>query len=219
MSKILLVDDVDLFLELERSYLEGYGYDFFTASSGEEAVRRINNVVPDMLLLDYSMPGINGDEVCRLIRENPQLEKIPILMVTAAGKPEEVQNSLNAGCDDYIAKPVNKDELCDKVSRLLGRVPRRVEERISVKLPIQLHEGGRLHVVTSKDISSSGVCLESLTPLAKNTTVEMTLESPDGEKLSLYGKIKWSSEQPGDPCGVYFIYPDLESKKRLDCLH
>ena len=218
MSKILLVDDVDLFLELERSYLEGFGYDLVTASSGEETLQRLDKIAPDVLLLDYYMPGINGDEVCRQIRKKTTWKELPILMVTAAGKPEEVQNCLDAGCDDYITKPVNKQELCEKVKRLLGTIQRRTAERVKVTLPIQLQEGGRLHVVTAKDISSSGICLKSPTPLIENTLVEMKLESPDGEPLSLYGKIKRTSKQGDDNCGVYLIYPDQESKKLIDRL-
>ena len=218
MPKILLVDDVDLFLELERSYLEGCDYDLVTASSGEEALQRLDKVVPDVLLLDYYMPGINGDEVCRIIRKNSVWAKLPILMVTAAGKPEEVQDCLDAGCDDYITKPVNKQELREKVERLLGTVQRRTTERIAVTLPIQLQEGGRLHVVTAKDISSSGVCLASPTSLPENATVEMRLENSEGKPLLLYGKIKRTPGKTEGDCGVYFIYPDQESKKLLDRL-
>ena len=218
MAKILLVDDVDLFLELERSYLEGCDYDLVTASSGEETLQRLDKIAPDVLLLDYYMPGINGDEVCRQIRKKSAWETLPILMVTAAGKPEEVQNCLDAGCDDYITKPVNKQELREKVERLLGTVQRRTAERVAVKLPIQLQEGGRLHVVTSKDISSSGICLNSPVKLAENTTVEMKLESPDGEPLSLYGKIKRTPGEGENGCGVYLIYPDQKSKHLLDRL-
>ena len=219
MPKILLVDDVDLFLELERSYLEGCDYDLLTASSGEETLQRLDKVAPDVLLLDYYMPGINGDEVCRQIRKNSTWQKLPILMVTAAGKPEEVQSCLDAGCDDYITKPVNKQELREKVERLLGTVQRRTAERVAVKLPIQLQEGGRLHVVTAKDISSSGICLQSSTALEENTTVEMKLEGPAGaESISLYGKIKRTGKQDEEGCGVYFIYPDQKSKKLLDRL-
>ncbi|MEA3362182.1 MAG: response regulator [Thermodesulfobacteriota bacterium] len=218
MAKILLVDDVDLFLELERSYLESCGYNLVTASSGEETLQRLDKIAPDVLLLDYYMPGINGDEVCRQIRKNSIWEDLPILMVTAAGKPEEVQNCLDAGCDDFITKPVNKQELREKVERLLGTVQRRSGERVAVKLPIQLQEGGRLHVVTAKDISTSGVCLNSPTALEENTTVEMKLEGADGKPLSLYGRIKRTGKQTEDGCGVYFIYPDPESKKLLDRL-
>ena len=218
MPKILLVDDVDLFLELERSYLEGCGYDLITASSGEETLQRLDKIAPDVLLLDYYMPGINGDEVCRSIRKNGKWEKLPVLMVTAAGKPEEVQRCLDAGCDDYITKPVNKQELREKVERLLGHVTRRSAERIAVKLPIQLQENGHLHVVSSRDISSSGIYLKSELPLEENKTVEMRLEGAAGEPLTLYGRIKRRSADDVDGCGVYFIYPDQKSKKMLDRL-
>ncbi len=218
MPKILLVDDVDLFLELERSYLEGCDYDLVTASSGEETLQRLDKIAPDVLLLDYYMPGINGDEVCRAIRKSAKWAKLSILMVTAAGKPEEVQCCLDAGCDDYITKPVNKQELKEKVARLLGTVPRRTSERVAVKLPIQLQEGGRIHKVTAKDISASGVYLKSATNLEENTTVEMKLDGAQGEEISLYGKIKRSTQKDKEGCGVYFIYPDQHSKKVLDRL-
>lgn len=218
MPKILLVDDVELFLELERSYLDGCGYDLVTASSGEETLQRLDKIAPDVLLLDFYMPGMDGDEVCRTIRNNPRWQKLPILMVTAAGKPEEVQSCLQAGCDDYITKPVNKEELREKVQRLLGAVTRRTAERVSVKMPVQLREGGRLHVAKASDISSSGIYLKSSAPLAENMAVEIKLEQQDGQPLTLYGKIKRSARQKEQGAGVYFIYPDPDSKVLLEAL-
>jgi len=218
MPKILLVDDVDLFLELERSYLEGCDYDLVTASSGEETLQRLDKIAPDVLLLDYYMPGINGDEVCRAIRQNEKWRQLPILMVTAAGKPEEVKNCLEAGCDDYITKPVNKNELREKVQRLLGQIQRRTADRVPVKIPVQLQEGGNFHVVSAEDLSTTGAYLKSTTPLAENTTVEIKIETPQGEALSIYGKIKRSTQPDTDGCGVYFIYPDQNSKKLLEKL-
>lgn len=218
MAKVLLVDDVDLFLELERSYLDGCGFDLVTASSGEEALRRLDKIGPDVLLLDYYMPGINGDEVCRTIRKSKKWCKLPILMVTAAGKPEEVKECLDAGCDDYITKPVNKSELREKVQRLIGRIKRRTAERVSVKMPVQLQSAGKLQVASAENLSATGAYLKSSTPLDENATVEIKLESTAGETLSIYGKIKRTAESPKEGCGVYFICPDESSKKELDHL-
>ncbi len=218
MPKILLVDDVDLFLELERSYLDGCGYDLLTASSGEETLKRLDKVAPDILLLDFYMPGMDGDEVCRLIRKTKRWQDLPILMVTAAGKPEEVQRCLQAGCDDYITKPVNKQELREKVARQLGKLKRRSAERVPVELPVQLREGNRLHVVSTRDLSSSGVYLKSNVPLAENTPVEIKLELPEGNTLGLLGKIRRMPDKEGDGCGVYFIHSDPASKEQLDKL-
>jgi CheY-like chemotaxis protein len=218
MAKVLLVDDVGLFLELEKSYLEGLGYDLLTASSGEETLRRLEKIAPDVLLIDYYMPGINGDEVCRQLRKDPRWQKLPILMVTAAGKPEEVQSCLDAGCDDYITKPVNKAELQEKVQRLLGQVSRRTSERISVRLPILLQDGEKEQVASAVDLSTNGVCLKTKSPLALNSTVEMKLETPEGLPLTIFGKIKRAPEKAEDGCGVYFIYPDQQSKRLVSKL-
>ncbi|MCK4690865.1 MAG: PilZ domain-containing protein, partial [Desulfuromonadales bacterium] len=140
------------------------------------------------------------------------------IMITAAGKPEEVRQCLQAGCDDYITKPVNTQELREKVQRLLGEVKRRSAERIPVKMPVELREGGRLHVARTEDLSSSGVYLKSPVPLEKNTTVEIRLESAEDKPLRLYGKIKRSAQKTEDGCGVYFIYPDPKSKIQLATL-
>lgn len=219
MPKILLVDDVDLFLELERSYLEGNGYELVTASSGEETLRRLDKVSPDLLLLDYYMPGMDGDEVCRLIRQSERWHGLPIIIVTAAGKPEEVQCCLESGCDDYITKPVNKQELCEKVERLLGGITRRTAERVPVKMPVQLREGGRLHVASARDISANGIFLKSSTPLVENTAVEIKLDMQEGKPLTLFGKIRRVlQQQEEEGVGIYFIHPDQKSKELLESL-
>lgn len=215
MPKILLVDDVDLFLELEKSYLEDCGYELLTASSGEETLKRLDKIAPDLLLLDFYMPGMDGDEVCRLIRKDQRWRKLPIIMVTAAGKPEEVQRCLQAGCDDYVTKPVNKQELREKVQRLLGEVTRRTDERVPVRLPVQLREGGRLHVASAHDLSVSGIYLKSTAPLVDDSGIEIRLESTVGTPLVLFGKIKRTEKRAEDGCGVYFLHPDNRSKELL----
>jgi len=119
MATILLVDDVELFLELERSFLGGSGHRLVTLSSGEEVLERIERIGPDLLLLDLYMPGIDGDEVCRQLRARPRWAGLPVIMVTAAGKDKDVRKCLASGCDDYLTKPVSKKELLAKVWRLL----------------------------------------------------------------------------------------------------
>lgn len=218
MPKILLVDDVELFLQLERSYLEGCGYDLVTASSGEETLQRLERIDPDVLLLDYYMPGINGDDVCRTIRNNPRWANLPILMVTAAGKSNEIQNCIEAGCDDYITKPVNKNELREKIERLLGQIHRRQSERIAVKMPVQIQDGDTLNVARAEDISTNGMFLKSPTILKENSVVSLKLEGGDGQLISLYGKVKRTNKGTSQQYGVYFIYPDQQSKEKLDQL-
>ncbi len=218
MPKILLVDDVDLFLELERSYLEGLGYDLITASSGEETLVRIERVEPDVLLLDFYMPGIDGDEVCATLRKNPRWENLPIIMVTAAGKPEEVQRCLNSGCDDYITKPLNKQELREKVKRLLGQVQKRTIDREPLDMPVKLRGGGQLQEASTRDISYNGIYLKTETPLPENSPVELTLELSEGNTLELFGKVKCIDQKSESGLGVYLVHPDSHGQKEIDAL-
>ena len=218
MPKILLVDDVDLFLELERAYLDGCGYDLITASSGEEALQRLDKISPDLLLLDFYMPGMDGDEVCRSIRKNPRWAKLPIIMVTAAGRPEEVHRCLQSGSDDYVTKPVNKQELREKVALLLGTIKRRTAERVAVQMPVQVRDGKRLQVASASDLSTKGLYLKSTTPLAEDSVLEIKLELQDGQPLALFGKIKRLAQNQDEGCGVYLIHPDPQSKELLDVL-
>ena len=218
MPKVLLVDDVDLFLELERSYLEGCGYELLTASSGEEALSRLDKIAPDILLLDFYMPGINGDDVCRTIRRDSRWHKLPVLMVTAAGKTEEVQKCLDAGCDDYITKPVNKLELREKVARLLGEVKKRTADRVVIDLPVRLSDGVREHQARTEDLSVTGARICSSVELEENSTIKISFELPDGEAISLYGRVKRTADRTEDKKGIYFLYPDQHSKQALDRL-
>ncbi len=218
MPKILLVDDVDLFLELERSYLEGLGYDLITASSGEETLARIERVEPDILLLDFYMPGIDGDEVCAILRKNPRWENLPVIMVTAAGKPDEIQRCLASGCDDYITKPVNKQELREKVSRLLGQVHRRTVDRVPLDMPVQLKGDGQQHQARTRDISHNGLYLKTESELAENSPVELALELAEGKTLQLFGKVKRVDREGDSGLGVYLVNPDSNGRKEIDSL-
>jgi CheY-like chemotaxis protein len=218
MSKILLVDDVDLFLELERSYLEGLGYELITATSGEETLARIERIEPDILLLDYYMPGIDGDEVCATLRKNPRWGNLPIIMVTAAGKPEEVQRCLNSGCDDYITKPVNKQELREKVKRLLGEVHRRTVDRVPLDMPVTFKGDGPAQQARTRDISHNGLYLKTGTMLPENSPVELSLELPEGKTLKLLGKVKRVDQEGETGLGVYLVNPDSHGQKEIDAL-
>ncbi len=218
MPKVLLVDDVDLFLELERSYLEGCGYDLLTASSGEEALNRLDKIAPDILLLDFYMPGINGDDVCRTIRRDSRWHRLPVLMVTAAGKTEEVQKCLDAGCDDYITKPVNKLELREKVARLLGEVKKRTADRVTVDMPVRLSDGVKEHQARTEDLSVTGARICSSVELEENSTIKISFGLPEGEAISLYGRVKRTAERTDEKKGIYFLYPDEHSKQALDRL-
>lgn len=207
MPNILLVDDVELFLELEKSLLEDLDYDLATAKSGEEVLERIDTIKPDLILLDLYMGGLDGDEVCRRLRAIDRWSALPIIMVTAAGRREEVERCLQAGCDDYVTKPVSKAELIEKVQRLLGEVKSRRAPRENIGLPVYLESDIWSGTVWARDISSKGVFIESATDISSGKLVKITLDLP-GKPARLLGKVARTVSGEEGGFGVYIIHQE-----------
>ena len=117
-QRILIVDDTPANIRLLEAILAPQGYDITTAGSGEEALEAVASRPPDTVLLDVMMPGMDGHEVCRRIREDPANGILPVIMVTSSGDQEKL-TALEAGADDFIAKPFNKAELLARVRSAL----------------------------------------------------------------------------------------------------
>jgi len=115
---ILIVEDVAYNRDLLVQILED-AYTLVTASTGTEALAQAAIVHPDLILLDLALPEVDGWEVARRLKANPELRHLPIIAVTAFAMPEDKKSALDAGCDDYLAKPIDEDELLACVKRYL----------------------------------------------------------------------------------------------------
>jgi CheY-like chemotaxis protein len=121
LPHILVVDDNPDNAEIIRSYLETRGYPITVAASGEEALALFETVKPALVLLDVMMPGRDGWEVCRVMKQHPQLGKtVRIIMVTALNEMEDKREALQTGADDYVAKPFDLPTLAATVQRNLA---------------------------------------------------------------------------------------------------
>ncbi len=116
---ILVVDDLTQNNDLLEAYLVPQGYEVIKAVSGEEALKILADSQIDLILLDVMMPGMDGFEVTRRIRQDKKNKLMPIILVTALKETEDRIKGIQAGCDDYISKPFNKMELLARIQSLL----------------------------------------------------------------------------------------------------
>jgi len=120
-KKVLLVDDSKTALMMERAILEQHTkYACVTAMDGLEAVAKANEERPDLVLMDVVMPGMNGFEACKKMRQQPATREIPIVLLTTRGEEEYMEAGFQSGCNDYLTKPVNGEELVKLLQSYLG---------------------------------------------------------------------------------------------------
>jgi len=110
-ARILVVEDEEALTTLLRYNLDAEGYDVETVARGDDADTRLKERVPDLIVLDWMLPGLSGIELCRRLRARPETRQLPIIMLTARGEESERVRGLATGADDYIVKPFSVPEL------------------------------------------------------------------------------------------------------------
>ena len=144
---ILVVEDEADIRELVRTVLEGAGYPVRVAGNGETALREVRTDPPGALLLDLMLPGVDGLEVCRRLRAQPDTAELPILMLTARGEESDIVAGLNLGADDYVTKPFSPRVLLARLQAVIRRrqeadeAPR--EDQTLRRGPLAIHRGRR----------------------------------------------------------------------------
>ncbi len=120
MARILLVEDNEMNRDMLSRRLERRGYEVIVAVDGEEGVARAKVEAPDLVLMDLSLPGIDGWEATRQLKAADETRAIPVLALTAHAMAGDREKALEAGCDDFDTKPVDLPRLVDKIEGLLG---------------------------------------------------------------------------------------------------
>jgi len=118
-APILVVDDDTDALEIVRTYLESRGYEVATALDGKEALARLEEIRPAVVLLDVMMPGMDGWEVARVIKNHPDFGNTRVIMLTARSDFSDKHEGLRAGADDYLVKPIKLEDLGQRIERNL----------------------------------------------------------------------------------------------------
>ncbi len=172
-KKVVLADDVELFLKLEKTFFSREDFELITAHNGREALEVIRESMPELVFLDLHMPEMDGDECCRLVKKDERLRHIPIIMVTSAGREEDLARCRSAECDEIVNKPINRHDFLATVHRFLKVVEREVK-RYSAML--RVHYGVQSHDLLSDysiDLSTGGLFLATDRPLPTDTALSM----------------------------------------------
>jgi len=146
-ENILVVDDEEDVLELVRYNLDKSGYQVETATSGEEALAKARRKLPNLLILDLMLPGMDGLEVCKKLKNDTKTEGLPIIVLTAKGEETDIVTGLELGADDYVTKPFSPKVLIARVRRILRRAVSRELEKSPLKIGDLVMDPGRREVL------------------------------------------------------------------------
>ncbi|MDT8421044.1 MAG: response regulator [Desulfuromonadales bacterium] len=214
--KILLVDDVELFLELEKTFFRRDDVDLLVAGNGEQALTVIADEKPDLVFLDLHMPGINGDEVCRRIKQSGQ--QLPVVMVIQQRSPEDEQLCRDAGCDDILFKPVRRRDFIAAAGKILA-IRERILPRIDASLRISFGLQPKKYLENfSVNLSEGGLFIATGAILTVGTllNVEFQLTGRTGPIQSV-ARVVWVNHpdwirRPKLPVGMGVEFLDLGSE-------
>lgn len=217
---VLIVDDVELFIQLHVSYLGTTRYNIHTAVSGNEGLEKAHSLKPDLILLDFLMLDMNGDEVCRILKSDPETSSIPIVLVSSHTSEQSRSIIGSSGCDGLIFKPVRRDLLLSVVENLL-KTNARVFERADISIPCTIQLDNKEHHGTIHSLSGTGAFVEFTHPLIRGDLMELefTLPEPDTTVNVRAGAVVWCGslrENGPTGAGIQFLTISAQSQKDID---
>lgn len=228
-AKILVVDDEEKNVKLMEALLLPRGYEVVKAYNGEEALQQVEKESPDLILLDVMMPIMNGFEVCKKLKDDPETHLIPVVIMTAVGQVEDRIKGIEAGADDFLTKPVNRDELLARIQTSL-RLKETVERKLDtlkgaqeylarfvpqsvIRMLEENPEAPELEK-TDQDISALFVDVSGYTRLSEDMrqTADFIVEKYFSRFLdSIHGNEGDVTETRGD--GLMVVFPDQDPKE------
>ncbi len=175
MSKVLIVEDEETLARNLADKLKGEGFNVSTAADGEEGLDKLRAEHPDLIVLDIMLPKLDGLSLCRMVRRDPAMAHIPIIMLTARGTEVDKIVGLESGADDYVVKPFGLGEFLARVRAVMRRAPGRPalqDELVSNDLRLSLT--GRRLFKDSKETKLSNKEFDLLAELMRNKNVVLS---------------------------------------------
>lgn len=220
-STVLVVDDVRYMLELATLFLARTAR-VRTALGGEKGLDAVRYLRPDLVLCDDFMPGIDGYELCRAVRQDPEVADTPFIMMMSDPGARAHGAAIRAGADDVIAKPLERMSLVEAVSRFLGPTRVRALPRVPMDLPVALITSEAEGMGTVRNVSRGGAFVETELPLDCTDEVGLCFELPgSGRTLQPSARVVWrrnryAARSSADGAGLRFVEIDADSARALD---
>lgn len=216
---ILIVDDVPMFRELESVFVARCGR-VITAESGEEALSLVESDLPDVVVLDWSLPDMDGESFCRRLKAQPEYAHIAVIAVTSAGDPDDHERAIRAGATDVLAKPLSRTALVGTVSRFTRDGPIRGLPRISLETRIHLVDDALGAEGRIRNLSRGGLFVATRHEFAVDRELGVHFRLPDSaQEVRSRVTVVWRSDgvnhsEPG--FGARFLGLDRDLARHLD---
>ncbi len=222
-AKVLLVDDVTMFLALMKGFLRLSAVHLITAMDGVDALKLAREERPELIFMDLHMPNMDGADCCARLKADPELRKIPVIMITAEGKEEDRARCLAAGCNAFLTKPLDRNQFLATARQYLPTIDRR-DKRVSCRTRVKF----KLYGVTLSgdllDLSAHGVYIATDYKVELEATIELVFALPDarGATIQAKGRVAWLNSKSAPTkkdmpagFGVEFIAITEESQSAL----
>ncbi|HEY6838511.1 MAG TPA: response regulator [Geobacteraceae bacterium] len=217
-SKILLVDDVGMFLEIQKGFLKRSSAKILTARDGVEALEVVKKEHPALIFMDLYMPRMNGAECCALLKADPFFKGIPVILTSAVGKEEDRALCLQAGCDAFLTKPLERVPYLAAARRFLPTIDRR-NLRIPCRAKVKFRVFGVPLSGDTYDVGDNGIYLATNYEVQVGTELEVIFSLPDaaGTLIKATGRVAWLNmggerRKPSFPEGFGVEFLQLEEE-------
>ena len=218
--KILVIDDASMFRELGALFLARTGR-VITAANGPEGLEMARRERPDIVLIDLLMPDMDGEQVCRSIKSDPELRHIPVIVLTSSDDPNDRARAIRAGADDVLSKPINRVTLIEAVNRFLRYAAVRGLPRIAIEAPVRLLVGRGEAWGVMRNLSRGGIFVEAERTMPLDTELQLYFRLPETvNPFAPTARVIWSCPRPGNGSptgmGLRFLGMDRGSVQRLE---
>lgn len=219
-KSILLVDDVELFLELERTFFHREGFDLLVAINPQEIMQLVLKRQPDLVFMDMDMSDGRGDKICRWMKQDETLRLIPVIMLVDSGDNESESLCRQAGCDAIIHRPVRRQQLLSAARTFLDLTDRQLS-RVPTRIPVEFGRQEQERIINySVNLSPDGLFVATDEIMPVDTPLTLRVKFPSGGRsLTCRGRVAWlnhageGTKKPHLPTGMGIQFSQLANEQ------